>query len=68
MLNDIKHPEIKVKLIGEDGNVFNLLYICLEAMKKARLPKSEQNKFVKESTKSDYNNFLVTCMKWFTVE
>lgn len=67
MAKNIKHPEIKVKLVGEDGNVFNLLYICLEAMKKARISKAEQKEFIKEATKSDYNNFLVTCMDWFTV-
>ena len=68
MLNDTKHPEIKVKLVGEDSNVFNLLYICLEAMKKAKLSKAEQKAFTKEATSADYNHFLVTCMKWFVIE
>lgn len=29
-----KHPEITVKLTGEDGNAFNILGICLRAMRR----------------------------------
>ena len=68
MSNNIKYPGIKVKLVGENGNVFNLLRICLNAMKNAKLSKAEQKAFTKEATSADYNHFLVTCMNWFTIE
>ena len=33
--NNVKHPEVKVRLVGQDGNVFNLLGIVSKALKKA---------------------------------
>ena len=32
-MSEIKKP--KVKLIGEDGNVFNLMGLCVKALRKA---------------------------------
>ena len=64
----VKHPEIKVKLVGENSNAFNILSICGEAMRKAKLPPSELNAFYKEATKGDYNHLLATCADWFIVE
>jgi hypothetical protein len=66
-MTPIKHPEIVVELIGKNGNVFNVLGLVQEAMRKAKLPRDEMNAFIEEATSGDYDNAIKTCMKWVTV-
>jgi hypothetical protein len=68
MSSTVKHPEVKVKLVGEDGNAFFILGRCEGAMKKAGLSKEERETFQKEATAGDYNHLLCTVMAWFTVD
>ena len=63
-----KHPDIKVKLVGTDGNAFSVLSRVRRAMKAAGLPQEEIEAFTKEATSGNYDNLLATCMKWVTVE
>lgn len=63
-----KYPDIKVKLIGTDGNAFALLARVNGALKKAGVPEEEFEVFFKEATSGDYNHLLCTCMDWVTVE
>ena len=63
-----KYSEIRVELVGKDGNAFNVLGICRRAMKRARLPESEIEAFTAEATSGDYNHLLATCCEWFKVE
>lgn len=63
-----KYPNITVQLTGKDSNAFNILGICLQAMRKAGLPQEERDKFQKEATSSNYDHLLATCMDWFDVE
>lgn len=67
-MSDVKYPEITVQLVGQDGNAFNLLGLCLQAMRQAKLSKEEQDAFYKEATSSDYNHLLATCSEWFNIE
>ena len=58
--------DIKVRIIGADGNVFNLLGICRRAL--GRAGKIELwNEFYKEATSGDYNHALATIADWFIV-
>ena len=58
---------IHVKLVGEDGNVFNLLGICKRALD--RNGKSNLwNDFYKEATSGDYYHALAVMTEWFIVE
>ena len=58
---------IEVKIIGADGNVFNILGICRRAL--LRAGKIELwDEFQKEATSGDYNHLLATCMEWFDVD
>jgi len=63
-----KHPDIIVKLVGEDGNAFAILGRCRQAMREADLPKDEVDEFFTEATSGDYDHLLQTCMRWFEVE
>ena len=63
-----KYPEITVRLTGEDGNVFNILGICLRAIRRASLSQEERNTFQTEATSGNYDHLLATCMEWFEVE
>ena len=57
---------IKVRIIGVDGNVFCLLGICRRALGWAG--KIELwNEFYKEAISGDYNHALATIADWFVV-
>lgn len=58
--------DIKVRIIGADGNVFNLLGICRRAL--GRAGKIELwDEFYKEATSGDYDHALATIADWFVV-
>jgi hypothetical protein len=63
-----KYPEITVRLTSEDGNAFNILGICLRAMRQAGLSQEERDAFRAEATSGNYDHLLATCFKWFEVE
>ena len=63
-----KYPDITVELVGQNGNAFNILGICLRAMRRAGLSKEEQDAFQAEATSGNYDHLLATCMEWFEVE
>ena len=66
-MTEVKYPNVKVKLIGHDGNAFAILGRVQKAMRKAGLTQEQITEFVDEATKSDYNNVLATCMKYVKV-
>lgn len=63
-----KHSEITVRLTGENGNAFNILAICLQAMRRAGLSQEERDTFQAEATSGNYDHLLATCIEWFEVE
>lgn len=65
---NIKYPDITVKIVGQDGNAFNILGICAREMRKARLSQEDIDTFYSAATAGDYNNLLNTVMSWFNVE
>ena len=67
-MKDVKYPDITVQLVGQDGNAFAILGRCRAAMKKAKLPESEIDNFIKEATSGNYDHLLATCIEWFNVE
>lgn len=60
--------DIDVKLIGENGNVFNLMSKCTLAMKRHGVDSEEIEKFKDECRESDYDHALRTMMKWVNVQ
>ena len=57
---------ITVKIIGADGNVFNLLGICRRALaREGRL--DIWSEFHKEATSADYKHALATIADYFEI-
>ncbi|MBX9725731.1 MAG: hypothetical protein K2X09_00575 [Rickettsiales bacterium] len=61
----IKHPDVHVRLTGQDGNAFNILGICQRAAKKAHVPAEDIKAFMDEASSGDYDHLLATCQQWF---
>lgn len=64
-----KHPEITVKLTGEDSNVFALIGSTTQAMRRAGVSPDEIDAFRDEALASDsYDQVLQTIMRTVNVE
>ena len=59
--------EIKVKMVGEDGNAFAILGRCRQALARARRL-DLWAEFHKEATSADYNHLLATVCDYFEVD
>ncbi|EAK9998222.1 hypothetical protein A9454_00690 [Campylobacter lari] len=60
----MKYPNIKVKLVGEDGNAFSILARVDSALKKAKIHKDIRDELFKEVTSKDYNHLLNVVSSW----
>ena len=60
-----KFPEVRVRLVGQDGNAFNILGLCKRAAYRAGVSDLEIAAFLDEATNGDYNHLLATCQRWF---
>lgn len=68
MSEQVKYPQVNVKLVGEDGNAFAILGRVIRAMRKAGLSEKQRSEFTKEATSGDYDHLLVTVMKYVSVD
>ena len=59
--------DIKLTLVGEDGNAFMILGRARAALRMARRM-DLWDAFNKEATSGDYNKLLATCMRYFDVD
>jgi hypothetical protein len=59
--------DINVSLIGHDGNAFSIMGAVTKAMRRAGVSREEQDQYFQEATAGDYNELLVTTMKWVNV-
>jgi hypothetical protein len=62
-----KYPTVVVHLIGADGNAFNVMGLVARALREAGVSQKEVARYIKESTSGDYNNLLMTAMRWVDV-
>lgn len=68
-MDKVKYPEITVELIGQNGNIFNLIGICTQALRRAKVSKAERDIFVEEVTHAgSYVEALAVIMRWVNVE
>jgi len=63
-----KYPEINVQLVGEDGNAFSIIGRVVRALRGAQVSSQEIASFQDEATSGDYNNLLMTVMKWVNTD
>ena len=61
-----KFPDVKVKLVGKDGNAFSILGHVSAALKKAGHV-AEAKAFMAEATSGDYDHLLQTVVKYVDV-
>ncbi len=62
-----KYPEIKVSLVGQDGNAFAIMGEVSKALRKAGVSSDEVKEYTSESMSGDYDNLLRTAMRWVSV-
>lgn len=65
---NVKYPNITVKLVGNNGNAFSIIGNISTALRRNGVDKVEIDTFTEEAMSGDYNNVLVTAMKWVNVE
>ena len=62
-----KYPDINIPLVGEDGNAFSILGRVQRIMRQNGL-QNEWEAFHSEATSGNYDNLLMTVMRWFSVD
>ncbi len=60
----VRYPEVKVKLVGEDGNAFSILGRVTKALRRDGVDEEIISEFVEEATAGDYDNLLRTVIEW----
>ena len=57
-----------LKIIGQDGNAFNILGLARSAATKAKWPADKIDEYLTEAMSGDYNHLLATTAKYFNVK
>lgn len=72
-----KYEKCRVKLVGRNGNAFAILGNVKNTLTKylrnvekidSTTIKTEIDAFMAEATSGNYDNLLITCMNWVSVE
>jgi len=63
-----KYPNIKVKLVGNDGNAYAIMGKVRQELRNNDVPKEEIEQYMKQSMSGDYDNLLRTAMEWVDVQ
>lgn len=64
---NVRHPEVTVNLIGNNGNAFVIMGMVRRALKLAGVEPEEIEAYTQEATSGDYDNLLQTTMRWVNV-
>ena len=59
--------DIRVELVGHDGNAFAIMGRVRSALKKAGASEEELTQYSNESMSGDYDNLLRVAMQWVEV-
>ena len=65
---EIKHPHIKIRLVGEDGNAFSILGRTQKALRRGGVSDSDIDSFIKEAKSGDYDHLLAVVMATVTCD
>ena len=66
-MSGVKYPEVKVKLVGNDGNAYAIMGAVQKALKRAGVSHEEIAKYLEESMSGDYDNLIATACRWVKV-
>lgn len=66
-MSNVKYPNVKVQMSGEDGNSFMILGRVQKALRNAGATPTEIDEFLDEATASDYDNLVQVCLRWVDV-
>lgn len=66
MATEVKYPDVHVQLSGTDGNAMAIIGKVAKALRRGGHA-NVADAFVTEATSGDYDNVLVTCMRWVDV-
>ena len=59
-----RYPDVHVELTGQDGNGFFIIARTTGALRRAKVPTDEIDRFTAEATSGDYDHLLQTVMTW----
>jgi len=62
-----KYPAVEVNLYRADGNVFGVIGIVEQALRRAGVARSVIDEYIDEATSGDYDAALQATMRWVTV-
>ncbi|HVS08801.1 MAG TPA: hypothetical protein VMS76_02930 [Planctomycetota bacterium] len=62
-----QRPRPRVRLVGRDGNAFNVLGLALRALREAGWTQEQCDAFVAQATSGDYDHLLGTVMQHLDV-
>ena len=63
-----KYPDVKVPLLGEDGNAFSIIGRTTKELKRAKVDRDEVEAYMKEAMSGDYDNVLRVTRRWVDTE
>jgi len=66
--DEVKFPNVTVKLTGENGNAFMVMGLTMKAMRKAGCIKEETDAYQAECMSGDYDHLLRVTMQTVNVE
>lgn len=58
MAMDIKFPQVKVPLVGQDGNAFMILGLVTKAMRREGIPQADIDAYLTDAKSGDYDHLL----------
>lgn len=63
MATEIKHPDIEVRLSGEDGNVFSVISRVQRALRRAGFPEDAEEFGSRAHSASSYDDVIQLAMR-----
>jgi len=67
-MSTIKYPNIKVRLVGMEGNAFAIMGRVSQALRRGGVSEEERNAYIAESKRGDYYQLLATAMAWVSCD
>ena len=67
-MSTIKYPNIKVRLVGMEGNAFAIMGRVSQALRRGGVSVEECDAYIAESKRGDYYQLLATAMAWVSCD